>query len=380
MKRFVVLSVLLLASAIHAQVINALGGRTANPPLYFSGTNCRAWGFVQLSGEQDPATGGSTWVQEVRLYIGGTLVKSHEGDGPDSDGTASEWAVFDSTHFPNGALEIKFECTCSAGHVHTSSRSVDVKNYANVYAQHRRTFLNPPDALGFDQTMIAPQVKNQLVSANYSVNMQNGQGWGTTSLNDSLAGANALFVFAHGLASHHETGVDPTQNIDEDDCYPVNTVSEGSEIEGYLNVRQYQVGTALLPPFNPTANPPINLFFLYSCHTGLAPFQTALFPFGNAHAGGQLENQAWISFRTYVMIAGGFGVTSTLMSKLLATWTAWEAVEAIVEEGQEFVKDDPPGSPYRAPAPSDIAFAGDPFTRLRGAYKPELGASTSWYL
>ena len=383
MKRFVVLSVLLLASAIHAQVINALGGRTANPPLYFSGTNCRAWGFVQLSGEQDPATGGSTWVQEVRLYIGGTLVKSHEGDGPDSDGTASEWAVFDSTHFPNGALEIKFECTCSAGHVHTSSRSVAVKNRSLIANYSVVPDPPPPHS---DPHPAPTGVAAILQGQNYDVNSLPGM-WSANTYFNQMVGTNTVFVFAHGNkgspgtsnAAFHVSG-----NFHEDTKVFgwFSPEMNGAWVDGYDDRRPPQLGTGL-PPYNSSANPPTNLLWLWSCRTGNeAEFHRCLFPYYNVFSNVICEDQAYVGFTTFVAMTNV--PTEFALTQMMDGCTIYEAREIMKSAnmtGQlfDFVSDVSPAS-WRHLFNEYMPIRGDYFAKIKGVYTGDNTQTTAWYL
>lgn len=367
MRSFYLLSALFMACTAQAVIINALGLRTPNPPKYFSGTNCRAWGFVQLSGEEDPATGDSTWVYQTRLYIGGTLVASHYGD-PEADGTAGEGVIFDSTHFPNGTnLEVKFECTCSAGHVHSSTRSVVVKNRA----------------VGHDPALAGPAcmiVQNCLPALNYGTFVRDQQFTASEYLAD-LDGATINFVGAHGCAAMNGFSS------------PAFIAGSGERVAawndgphpGVLEQRQSQMGSGPFP-YNSTATPPISLVVHQVCSTGWDnSFSTYLFPWYDAYNDPWATNQAFLGFAGYFNGNISFEFGSTLVMWMSQGRSVWDARDRMIGSANS-----DPFSPFRQtvqranvwePMSEDnTRIWGDYATRIKQVYLPNcFQVSTGWY-
>lgn len=386
MRYAVLLLASLLASSSKAVIINVFGGRTSNPPKYFSGTNCHATGFVDLTGEYDPETGLDTWVYEVRLYVGGFQVKSHFGD-PEAAGTAGESVTFDSTHFANGTnLEVRFECTCSAGHIHSASDTVTVKNKSAIastgVAPFGTTFIEWPPESGLMKTpgeIFAKSVRTSLEETNYLTSwIQYNALWTKTQLLDEIEPVNVLALCVHG---------DPAEAKIFDAAAPLQTGCMSVFFSDISGAKGSAVGAGL-PPFNPTEVPPFNFVWLMSCKQGnFYDWIATLFP-GYPY----LTNQAVLAFKPYVSAYAALEMPTPFMQFLGNGFPLQTAITSFLDQAESLeyeeqycsdaVGSDGTANPnsLRPFNPQDIVILGDPNMKTHGVYTGTDVPTDAWYL
>lgn len=204
-------------------------------PYYFSGTNCRAEGWVQTS----QADGG---IQDIWLEINGEEVK-HVWPDVHPLG-ASIGVTFDSTHFaPDSVVTVTVKAHDVANHLFTASNTAVVKNRALIYSQP------------FYANWGAGEVDFYLSNCySYFDISRVDSGWTRASFFDDMTECSLLWVSAHGLVGFHESP-NPTEP-----CRYLESINDPT----YQSKRAQQIGSGL-PPFNSTTNPPIALAWFDSC-------------------------------------------------------------------------------------------------------------------
>jgi hypothetical protein len=271
-------------------------------PNYWSGTNCRASGWAQIG---EP-------IIAAELYIGGELVHDWEQEDPE------EWppmdlgltAMFDSSHFANGStVEIRFRVRglYSGWHEGTSDPDPTVKNNLLVAAYYDLENAEPG---GFGSTPWT----NRFGTRNYTVVGGSLNTWTSADVLSELSTCNVAYLSCHGMNLRDTLHLlDFNDNIAFEDLlapYEVQSCFEDAyghvlcphpsppnppsylEFTFTSNVFDNRVtsigspGVPPFPPFNTTANPPLNLVWIDACESFALPwYNTFLIPHRNAYVG-----------------------------------------------------------------------------------------------
>lgn len=355
---------------------------TSRPlPFYFSGTNCRAFFRVSASSNM-----GSRGLANIYMRIGGEQVgywhfEIMDPNNPMSVGTVGyvPYRFFDSTHLSNGTVTVECEATAYLANGQESepeigSFSTQVKNRGLAY-EHADPGITPDPA---------PYIAARLAEMNYTTSVAT-EPWNAQTYLFDMANSNVSSYSGHGSPHSHVDGILLSQ--------PYNTIwnggagTPGNPQYSYLNWRQMQVGSDALPPFNSSANPPLNFLFVQCCRAGQDPdWKRALFPERNAYNqdANLSENQAVWAWVPYISM-GDMKVTSMVIWPKLAAGKAVGA--SLIEFGQYLINnpssftvwDTYPG-PSRHMVWTDAVMFGDPATRLRTLYTgTTIPPVNNWY-
>lgn len=299
---------LALATPPHGAFVPA-PGPDSPMPFYFSGTYCRA------SGRVIPPGPGPQGILSATLYINNnaTATYSYNGIGsPPAEVILS--AVFDSTQFaPGSTVTVRIDALDMQFRFYSESDTAPVANRI-VIAEHH------------DMEDGAEKVKKHVLSSRYSRTTLDSNSWTGLQVLSELLGANSYFVSTHGNpASHYDDNSDPVYH------------GNSGGLPNYLEARVAQMGSgATLPPFNTTANPPVNIAYFYACNVGDTPnFETICYPYVN-HWLEYMVNQAVLAYTVYVEVSDAGRHAELIYSMLmegqtLATAMAWLVINAYDE-------------------------------------------------
>jgi hypothetical protein len=354
-------------------MIKVFGGRVSFPQHYFSGTNCTAYCYCDLTDEDDPEL-PPVLLLSLKLTIGGKHAKTIYPDlYADPSGGVS--VIFDSTEFNSEqSVLVKVEATCSYGHSHVASMSIPVKNRSAILATQAHPFASvnpqfPGQTIGM---FFTDGVKDALEPVKYLTNtFKRNQSWNQADFLDSLGGCNVLAVASHG--NDNQPRIRASESTSTSSCSEITALSS--------HIAKSQVIGSGISPRNSGSVPPFNLAFIMACKQGnFYEWADLLIP-GYPN----VVNQAVIGFKPYITALCAAEMAAPFFQLLANGFTVGFALQSYLEEEHNnYVADvvGPDGlanpNSLRALGPADIALFGDPFTKLHGVYTGDHTVTTVW--
>ena len=385
--KYIVTGIVILASAIGSAAPQGFAWTPTTVPLYYSGTNCR----VNYSAR----AGSGERLREIKLVIGGEDTKSVIWGNTGQVKTGIINVVFDSSHFANATnpethINVKWDKLINGTWVQQpdandlGSTSIVVKNKTLICSH--ADFPGPGGISSF------------LTGNNYFTD-QHFPNWTAQEHFDCMAGTNSIIISSHGYSGETNNGVIRGRyNVSGIEQY-VRSAGYWQEsltwtgwVPGYDEERAAQMAPAPtnFPPLNDTRNPPTNLLWIYTCHTGEdSSFINCLFPYWNAYNFptdvGMFENQAYVGFMPGVKIAN-YPTERALLHLMDEKRTVFRTRADLISESSDytiapFIDPGLPGNTiiWRELNLADMPIYGDETTRLHGVWTGNNVSVTGWY-
>lgn len=340
-------------------------------PLYFSGTNARAFFSAQVDG-------GTQHISEALFSIGGQTVYSEtfpiSGTAPHFiyNSEVQHAEMFDSTVFPHGQfVQIKLKVKAD-GVWYQDSYAAVAKNSVAVFEN--------PDTFDFAGEVL----DNVFGQANIAVSGVFDQtSWTNDDYFLGLAGKNHSFIFSHGNNVSIRSGVTSPE--------PMVEITAERFFDEMCNI----VGSGDLPPYNATGLPPLNFLAFHSCRTGQnSDYQDSLFPNFNAFQWFYAENQCFWAYKVQLPINSFAGYATALSDHLLQGYAADFCRQALCDEDVSIphnlkVRDCNqngvlcesacPNHPWHYIEASDIVILGDQNAKIKTVYTGDSALNSSWF-
>lgn len=333
-------------------------------PFYFAGTNCRGSG----ANFGLPIEAAELYIRDVNTNEV-ELVNWFDSDGTNYPLSIGLSAMFDSSHFvPGHSVRMEFwvyprdweGVPLPPG----ESAPVVIKNKLMMFEISDPNFTPDPSVF----------VNSTMTGQNYTLALHNADGWSATTYENEMIGTNAVMVATHGYPEKHD---DDASHWIYHTYNPLN----------YLSFRTTQVGSpgpwgVLLPPYNPTTNPPLNFVHLLTCSCGtqIDQFATgALYPGRNIYVP-TIEDQAIVGYVPLIYIADLQTHADLVWNPLKAGKTVGKMREAL----QVWLGSHPNfhvigATGDRQMEIADLAIAGDPFTRIKSVFTGTHSNPISWH-
>lgn len=252
-------------------------------PAYFSGTNCRAFGWVSHD-ENPPAQ----QLLAARLYVNGTQVDGAVG-GPGTSWVVLLGAMFDSTHFPHGTLvEVRVEAIATDLSVVTDSYYAPVYNWAALVGRYDMD-VEPKNEYGFgsENWKGLPTAHSAVIAMNYLSYQHTPLGWTADEFLTCMEPANLVYLHSHGHPLPYtwsDTNDYHLADVWLERIRPYDTGGVTLPGDRFVRPRKLQAVGQGYPPFNSGVSP-VNLAFVDACYTGVtnAFAEAFLVPYYNGY-------------------------------------------------------------------------------------------------
>ncbi|MEQ1823289.1 MAG: hypothetical protein ABL949_12325 [Fimbriimonadaceae bacterium] len=237
---------------------------TEGMPKYWTWTNCRASGS---------AVSNAGYIAAAWLYVDTQLVNSFQADGEWGPMSINLKAMWDSSHFTNGAAVVATFTILDMEYgfwptLKTKTGFTTVKNRVPIYEHHDAIPIRPlSDGIDVAETKIG--------AMGYLTHKHKWDRWANSTVEADSYNATAVYTNTHGAAS--TIGTDVSGN-------PVYA----SHVYGW----RLPINGTGFPPYNSTGNPPTNYVHMENCNSNYNNSFTQWFwPYYN-HYGGYVEDQA----------------------------------------------------------------------------------------
>lgn len=347
-------------------------------PNYFSGTDSRFSVSTGIFGNNI----GYNWFKVTMTCNGESLSHEVTLTYPNNlyyNQHANISAMFDSSHFPDGAtVTVTAQVTDVFGNYYApKSASTSVKNKVLI-AEH-------PDLIDGAETTSA-----EFIGQNYGQNLLDNGFWTPSAYFQQMNGCNVIYGSVHGNVDEHASGNYPSATA-PDRVYTGAVSYSPPRSPNYDVERASQLGTGY-PPFNSTSQPPIKFMFLYACLCGSTNnFIRACWPYDNYYGewgayGPWGVNQSVVDYFVEANTADAGRTAHHFMGKMLGGYLAEDAIAAVIAaSATETIQVSDNVSPlvWRRPVRDDFRVWGDPYTRVKTVYTydssaPSANSSARW--
>jgi hypothetical protein len=339
-------------------------------PYYFAGTNCKASG--EIIPPQIQNIPGVEHIVTASLKLNGITVRSYEFDPSEpTPMRVSLGITFDSSYFaPGSTVTVEISGYDNLGSYYQDDYQVSVINKVLALNEPSLTTAAYPAcdaATGF--TTGSPFLQ----LSNYALHIENMMHWTDDWQFIEQGSANVLVVGAHANSTLHHTGFE--------DLEPTSEAAFVTPIEAEL-AQQSNLGTGV-PPFNSSATPPLQFVYIVGCNAGdNDEFMRYLWPF-HQYGGGWLDDQVTAAFNRLIISGCLYMFANTYKNSLVVGHNAFMS-RLIMEQfavnnpGTLIVRDIDSSEYDRDFSASDLSLFGDPYARIKGAYRQDHVQSLDW--
>lgn len=341
-------------------------------PVYFSGTNSRAFYRVQVTAPHNHIAKLEIYLNNMpTLVLNTPVLPGGGGGGEPGQGTGlipvQEGAVmFDSFYYSLGTQSITVKCRVLA-ESHPGGTQEWFEHTYSAPAKNKAAIFSLPEfedenGMYYPGAAGGGRTKAQLDIIQYPATTTWNQGWTHTTLRDRLLeGVNAFCFVGHGTPQDIR---DPNNGI----IYLSKFDILGEPVTPSIQQMREEAIEYPWPPFNSSGHPAINIAAFFSCDaiSSVNNFSLILYPFWNGY-GQFLENQAVMGFSVGVQTVDTNALADTFWGELRRGKRAEPARAAMMNTEA--------GSHYN---PGDSQILGDPHATLRRVYFPGPAMSLWW--
>lgn len=353
-------------------------------PLYFSGTNCRAFGEVYIYSDPIPPNPKRN-LTEATLYVGGEQVAGWQNpiQNPTPRQPAclriSLSAIFDSTHFPSQTqIRVRITGKDNLGGIYDSDITQGIKQAKakNAVLLAEETRMYSPPGVPYAGLTQAQTTGPAFFASTYSTKILDTTPWDANAYFNAFKqpDINVDSLVAHGLPDNHNTNFETSEVYAQD--YMANQIAN--------------IGTSALPPFNTSTVPPLNFLHVLTCQSGSPSindpdgnqYGSALWPHFNHYSPIPNENQAALTYAVFLFIPHLPLYSKAIADEMMAGKTADKARDWVFRNLTLFCSDTGGGAAtLRAATVDDTRLWGDFHTRIRTVYTGDSSAPTgAWYI
>lgn len=352
-------------------------------PVYFSGTNARAFYRAQITAPHNHIAKFELYLNDLpTLVLNTPVVPGGGGGGEPGQGTGlipvQEGAVmFDSFYysFPLEAVTVKCRVLAETHPGGTQqwfehTYTAPAKNKAAIFSMNEWEVQSGPywpDSVGGYAT------KMQLQEILYPNTTTWKVGWNDNDFrNELLNGTNVLFYHGHstslrirdGTPHNEETGKIWLPKFEYNPGQPPFPRSPSIE-----QMREDAIAYPW-PPFNASGHPALNIAFFISCETiqDVNQFTYTLYPYYNGY-GKYLENQAFLGWRIKPKEWHAEAMATVFWMEMRSGKDIESARRAMMDSPIALLN-------YNG---SDTDVVGDDFTKLRRVYNPSPAPTLLWW-